>query len=64
MLKGIEETASETIVLVKAIKVLMQDYKMQMRALLGRQYSHELLNNLFENRICHAGTSGLQSYGQ
>lgn len=49
MLKGIEETASETIVLVKAIKVLMQDYKMQMRALLGRQYSHELLNNLFSH---------------
>lgn len=49
ILKGVEETASETIILVKAIKVLMQEYKSQMRELLGRQYSHELLNNLFSH---------------
>ena len=49
MLKGIDETATETIVLVKQIKILMQDYKVQMRELLGRQYSHELLNNLFNH---------------
>ena len=28
---------------------LMQDYKVRMRELLGRQYSHELLNNLFNH---------------
>ena len=49
MLKGIDETAMETIVLVKQIKILMQDYKVRMRELLGRQYSHELLNNLFNH---------------
>ena len=49
MLKGIDETATETIVLVKQIKILMQDYKVRMRELLGRQYSHELLNNLFNH---------------
>lgn len=49
MLKGIDETATETIVLVKQIKILMQDYKVRMRELLGRQYNHELLNNLFNH---------------
>lgn len=49
MLKGIDETATETIVLVKQIKILMQEYKVRMRELLGRQYSHELLNNLFNH---------------
>lgn len=49
ILKGIDETAAETIVLVKQIKILMQTYKERMRVLLGRQYSHELLNNLFNH---------------
>ena len=49
MLKGIDETAKETIGLVKQIKLLMQSYKIRMRTLLGKQYSHELLNNLFNH---------------
>lgn len=49
ILKGVEETAEETIVLVKQIKLLMQEYKEKMRLVLGKQYSHELLNNLFNH---------------
>ncbi len=49
MLQAIEETAIETIELVKQIKILMQNYKHQMRDILGKQYSHELLNNLFSH---------------
>lgn len=49
MLRGIEETAAETLVLVKAIKILMQDYKQRLRTTLGRQYRHELLNNIFSH---------------
>lgn len=47
MLKGIEETAKETIRLVKGIAVLMNDYKQILRPLFAKQYKHELLNNLF-----------------
>jgi len=49
ILKGIEETAEETIILVKQINILMQEYKIKMREVLGRQYSHELLNNIFKH---------------
>lgn len=47
MLKGIEETASQTIELVKQISSLMAEYKNILRPLFGQQYKHELLNNLF-----------------
>lgn len=47
MLKGIEETASQTIELVKQISSLMSEYKNILRPLFGQQYKHELLNNLF-----------------
>lgn len=42
-----EETAVETIRLVKGISKLMNDYKVVLRPLLGKQYKHELINNLF-----------------
>ncbi len=47
ILKGIEETAIETIRLVNGISDLMGKYKNVLRPLLGKQYKHELLNNLF-----------------
>jgi Fic family protein len=47
ILKGVEETAEETIRLVKGISQLMSDYKTKLRPLFGRLYKHELLNNLF-----------------
>ncbi len=47
MLKGIEETSIETIRLVKGISILMNEYKQKLRPLFGKQYKHELLNNLF-----------------
>ena len=47
MLKGVEETAKETIRLVKGIAVLMNEYKQILRPLFAKQYKHELLNNLF-----------------
>lgn len=49
MLKGIEITAMETVVLVQKIKQLMQEYKVKMRNLFGTKYNHELLNNLFRH---------------
>ena len=51
MLKGVEATAKETIILIEEIKKLMQDYKYRIRADF-RFYSQELLNNLF----CHPYT--------
>ena len=47
MLKGIEETAIETTRLVKGISKLMADFKGILRPKFGKQYRHELLNNLF-----------------
>lgn len=47
MLKGVEETAVQTIELIKQISYLMQEYKSKLRPIFGRQYKHELLNNLF-----------------
>lgn len=49
MLKGIELTAKETVILVQNIKVLMQDYKQKIRPIFGTKYNHELLNNLFRH---------------
>lgn len=47
ILKGVEETAVDTIRLVKGISKLMNDYKAVLRPLFGKQYKHELINNLF-----------------
>lgn len=49
ILKGIEETAGQTISLVKGISKLMLEYKYKMRDVLKKAYSHELLNNLFSH---------------
>ena len=47
MLQGVEQTARESIVLIAAIKKLMQQYKNTMRTQLPKLYSQDLLNNLF-----------------
>lgn len=47
MLHGVEQTAEETITLVKNIGNLMTKYKNIIRPAFGRKYSHELLNGLF-----------------
>lgn len=49
MLKGIEETADDTINLIKSISMLMSEYKVRLRNLLGNKYKHDLLNNLFRH---------------
>ncbi|PXV62869.1 Fic family protein [Dysgonomonas alginatilytica] len=49
VLKGVEQTATQTIQLVKGISLLMTQYKQEMRPLLGKAYNHELLNNLFNH---------------
>ena len=48
MLDGIEQTAKESIVLIGNIKKLMQQFKETIRTKLPRQYSQDLLNNLFK----------------
>lgn len=47
ILKGIEETAIETTRLVKGISGLMAKFKTVLRTKFGKQYRHELLNNMF-----------------
>lgn len=47
MLECIEVTAQETVELIRDIVALMQEYKADMRVVLGKGYSHELLDNLF-----------------
>lgn len=47
MLKGVEETAENTIELVKGISQLMAEYKSILRPLFDKAYKHELINNLF-----------------
>ncbi len=49
MLKGVEETAIDTIRLVNEISFLMKDYKVRLKNILGKSYRHELLNNLFRH---------------
>lgn len=48
MIKGVEETARETIVLITNIKGLMLDYKNRLRDNY-KFYSQDLLNNLFKH---------------
>lgn len=47
ILKGVEETAEDTIRLVKGIGDLMNKFKNILRPEFGNRYKHELLNNLF-----------------
>ena len=47
MLKGVEVTAEDTILLVKNIGDLMAEYKRVIRPAFGGKYNHELLNGLF-----------------
>lgn len=49
MLKGVEETSSETIKLVLEIGELMGRYKTVLRGNFGKAYRHELINNLFSH---------------
>lgn len=48
ILQGVLETSQETILLITAIRDLMQEYKMQIRGSF-KFYSQELLNNLFSH---------------
>lgn len=48
-LKGIEQTAKQTIDLITNIKNLMQNYKDKLKVELPKIYSQDLLNILFEN---------------
>lgn len=49
VLKGIEETAKQTLHLIDGIKDLMQNYKQRIRTQLPKLYSQDLLNNLFKH---------------
>lgn len=49
ILRGVEMTATDTIRLVSEISVLMKEYKVKLKKLLGKSYRHELLNNLFRH---------------
>lgn len=49
MLEAVEQTSKETIVLVNAIRDLMQDYKHRIREQLPALYSQDLINNLFKH---------------
>ena len=49
MLDAVEQTSKETIILVKAIRDLMQDYKHRIREQLPNLYSQDLINNLFKH---------------
>ncbi len=48
MLKGIEETAKQTLNLVTEIKSLMQKHKKIIKDANPKLYSHELINNLYK----------------
>ena len=47
MLKGIEQTAQDTIDLVKKISALMDKFKRALRPVFGPKYNHGLLNGMF-----------------
>jgi len=49
ILRGIEQTACETIYLVEQIRLMMAKYKQGIRSKLPRIYSQDLLNNLFRH---------------
>ena len=49
VLRGVEQTASETIFLVEQIRSMMTTYKQGLRKDLPKLYSQDLLNNLFRH---------------
>jgi Fic family protein len=49
MLRGVEETAVQTIYLIEQIREMMADYKQRLRRELPKLYSQDLLNNLFRH---------------
>ncbi|KAA9353014.1 Fic family protein [Larkinella humicola] len=49
ILDGVEQTARQTIVLIQAIRDMMQQYKHNLRVQLPKLYSQDLLNNLFRH---------------
>lgn len=49
MLKAIYQTSNETTEIIKKIRDLMQDFKIEIREKLPKMYSHSLLNNLFRH---------------
>ena len=49
MLEGVAQTSQQTIMLIKQIKQLMQQYKHGIREQLPKIYRQELLNNLFKH---------------
>ena len=49
LLKGVAETARESIWLINEIRALMQEVKQQIRAEMPKIYSQDLLNNLFRH---------------
>lgn len=49
ILKGVEETAKQTLFLIEGIKKIMQEYKNRIRTELRNMYSQDLLNNLFKH---------------
>jgi len=48
ILDGVEQTANESIILIAAIRELMQQYKQRIRSQYPKMYSQDLLNNLFK----------------
>lgn len=55
ILKGVEKTAAEAIILIGEIGRLMNEYKQTLRHIFGKQYKHELLNNLFSHPYTKVG---------
>lgn len=49
ILKGVEETSKNTIVMIQSIKELMDRYKKEIRTNYKKFYSQDLLNNLFKH---------------
>ena len=49
ILEGVEQTATQTIELIKNIKALMLEHKKQIRIELPKIYSQDLLNNIFRH---------------
>ena len=49
MLKGVEQTANETIKFIRGISDMMLQYKHRIRKNLPNVYSQDLINNLFRH---------------
>lgn len=49
MLEAVYQTSTETVIVIKKIKNLMQTFKKEIREKAPQIYSHELLNNLFRH---------------